>query len=109
MRIWDIELKKLCRNHLLAEHRELHAIWAVITKNKNGYAHHPETMRWREKLPALCRRHQQQVKEFERRGYCHKSPLPVKYAKGSAQQRSFINTPKEQIKILRNKKCQCKI
>ena len=26
MRIWDIPLDRLCRNHLLGEHNELHAI-----------------------------------------------------------------------------------
>ena len=109
MRIWDIELKKLCRNHLLAEHRELHAIWSVITKNKKGYAHHPETMRWRGKLAALYRRHRQQVKELENRGYCHKSPLPIKYAKGLAQQKFSVNSLREQLEILRSKKCQCRI
>jgi hypothetical protein len=33
MRIWDIEPRKLCRNHLLGEHRELHA---------RGYRHYSE-------------------------------------------------------------------
>jgi len=36
---------KLCRNHLLGEHREIHAIWAVITEKKKGYSMHPETIR----------------------------------------------------------------
>jgi hypothetical protein len=43
MRIWDISPKRLCRNHLLGEHRELHAVWSVLTKGKKGYARHPET------------------------------------------------------------------
>lgn len=45
MRIWDISPGKLCKNHLLGEHRELHAIWTVITENKKGYSKHPETIR----------------------------------------------------------------
>ncbi len=32
MRIWDIPPKLLCRNHLLGEHRELHAIWSILTQ-----------------------------------------------------------------------------
>ena len=58
MRIWDIAPKKLCRNHLLGEHRELHAIWSVIVNGKKGYARHPETLRWMGKLKALYGRHE---------------------------------------------------
>ena len=36
MRIWDIAAHKLCRNHLLGEHRELHAIWSILTTGKKG-------------------------------------------------------------------------
>jgi hypothetical protein len=59
MRIWDIPVEKLCRNHLLGEHRELHAMWVVITQNKKGYSKHPETIRWIGKLRALYLRHNQ--------------------------------------------------
>lgn len=34
MRIWDIPPDKLCRNHLLGEHNELHAIWNILTLEK---------------------------------------------------------------------------
>jgi len=46
MRIWDLSPKKLCRAHLLGEHRELHAIWSVLVNGKKGYARHPETWAW---------------------------------------------------------------
>jgi len=36
MRIWDIAPGKLCRNHFLGEHRELHAIWSILTKQGAG-------------------------------------------------------------------------
>ena len=75
MRIWDIPTDRLCRNHLLGEHRELHAIWKIITENKLGYAHHPEIQRWREKLMALYIRHDDLVNEMKIRGYNHNSPL----------------------------------
>lgn len=48
MRIWDVSPSKLCKNHLLGEHRELHAMWVVITENKKGYSKHPETRGGRE-------------------------------------------------------------
>ena len=73
MRIWDIQPQKLCHSHLLGEHRELHAIWCIITNDKKGYSMHPETIRWKGKLRALYIRHQKLVKEMRKRGYEHKS------------------------------------
>ena len=42
MRIWDVPPECLCRQHLLGEHRELHAIWTILTTGKTGYTRHPE-------------------------------------------------------------------
>ncbi len=107
MRVWDIEPSLLCQKHLLGEHRELHAIWSIITKNKKGYSKHPETKRWVGKLKALYIRHQKLVVEMKRRGYSHRSNLNIKLAIGWKKQNVFVNTIEEQIKILRNKNCLC--
>ena len=109
MRIWDIKPEKLCRNHLLGEHRELHAIWKIITENKKGYSLHPETLRWKGKLKALYQRHEQLVREMKYRGYNHQSPLDKKLAKGSSEQNEFVHVPNQQIKILKEKNCNCKV
>jgi hypothetical protein len=93
----------------LAEHRELHAVWKIITDNKKGYSKHPETLRWKGKLKALYLRHEKLVKELKRRGYNHRSPLAKELAKGKSRQDVFVDIPKDQIKILRNKKCKCKV
>ena len=109
MRIWDISPKKLCRAHLLGEHRELHAIWSVIVNGKKGYARHPETLRWRGKLKALYGRHETLVSEMTARGYRHRSPLSKRQATGSATQMIYVDRPRKQIVILRNKRCQCDV
>lgn len=109
MRIWDIAPRKLCRNHLLGEHRELHAIWSVLTKDKKGYSRHPETLRWKGKLKALYTRHAKLIEEMARRGYMHRSPLDRGLAKGLARQTEYVDRPREQVRILRRKKCACKI
>ncbi len=109
MRIWDIHPKRLCRQHLLGEHRELHAIWLILTQKKRGYAKHPETMRWRGKLKALYLRHQALVQEMEKRGYAHGSPLSKELAIGSSRQTSEVNSYEEQMSILKNKACQCQV
>lgn len=109
MRIWDIEPDKLCRNHLLGEHRELHAIWSIVTKNKKGYRNHPETKRWRGKLKALYARHERLVKEMHARKYCHRSPLNKHMAVGASKQNEYVHSLQEQIHILKNKQCNCRV
>ncbi|HXX58292.1 MAG TPA: pyrimidine dimer DNA glycosylase/endonuclease V [Thermodesulfovibrionales bacterium] len=109
MRIWDIPPERLCRQHLLGEHRELHAIWTILTKNRKGYARHPETMRWKGKLKALYRVHEDLVAEMKKRGYRHDSPLDDVPARSKGKQEEFIDTPEDQVKILRNKKCGCRV
>lgn len=109
MRIWDIPPNKLCTKHLLGEHRELHAIWNILTQNKSGYSKHPETLRWKGKLAALYLRHEELVKEMLRRKYNHKTELDRKYATGNLSQNQFVNTYDEQLNILKNKGCKCKI
>jgi len=109
MRIWDLEPRILCRKHLLGEHRELHAIWSILTNGKKGYSRHPETMRWRGKLCALYKRHLKLVAEMKRRGYNHASPLDKRLAVGSGIQREFVHSIPEQKTILADKGCECKV
>jgi len=109
MRIWDISPQRLCRQHLLGEHRELHAIWAILTQGKKGYAHHPEVLRWKGKLKSLYLRHQLLVKELKRRNYNHHSDLAKHLAAGSARQNKFIDSYSKQIDILKRKECGCRI
>lgn len=107
MRIWDVEPKCLCRQHLLGEHRELHAIWKILTANKKGYSRHPETLRWRGKLKALYLRHKALVQEMHQRKYNHNSDLDKRLAKGRAEQNYFLHSIKQQRAILKAKKCPC--
>jgi hypothetical protein len=109
MRIWDIPPRYLCRKHLLAEHRELHGLWNILTihNGQGGYSHHPETVRWFHKTAALFKRHERLVNEFLNRGYHHKTPLDKTLAQGIRDQNEFINTIAEQKIILKNKPCDC--
>lgn len=109
MRIWDLSPSLLCRSHLLGEHRELHAIWSILTKGKKGYSLHPETQRWRGKLKALYRRHTALVNEFKRRNYKHHSNLDNQKATGSGRQTVFVDDPEQQKRILIAKGCTCQV
>ena len=107
MRVWDLPPEILCRTHLLGEHRELHAVWTVLTEGKRGYSRHPETKRWMGKLSALFQRHEALVQEMRGRGYSHHSPLDPSLATGSATQDVFIDPPARQLELLRAKGCGC--
>ena len=109
MRIWDLPPASLCRQHLLGEHRELHAVWSVLTTDKKGYANHPETRRWQGKLAALYLRHEQLAEELQRRGYRHNSPLDPSLATGCSDQNDYVNFPEEQAALLRAKQCDCTV
>lgn len=109
MRVWDVDPKVLCRQHLLGEHRELHGLWNILTKHggKGGYSAHPETLRWVGREAALFKRHEALVAEMERRGYQHASDLDATLAVGAADQRVFIDLPDAQLNLLRAKPCPC--
>lgn len=109
MRIWDIPPDRLCRNHLLGEHNELHAMWNILTQGKTGYANHPETKRWRGKLKALFRVHEEIAQEMLARGYKHNSPLDKRLAKGSGVQASFVDPVNVQVESLLRKGCSCDV
>jgi hypothetical protein len=107
MRIWDVPPNELCKKHLLGEHRELHAIWTILTTGKKGYINHPETKRWIGKLAALYKRHEELVVEMTRRHYKHQSVLDKKLATGKDKQDAFVHTVDEQKILLKNKNCDC--
>jgi hypothetical protein len=75
--------------------------------NKKGYSNHPETIRWYGKLKALYLRHEKLVKEMKIRRLNHKSPLNIKLAKGNNKQEEYVDSIDKQIRILRNKSCEC--
>lgn len=99
----------LCRQHLLGEHRELHALWLVLTGKNRGYSSHPETLRWVGKQAALFRRHELLVLEMSRRGYTHASPLDPRHATGDRRQRRRLIPIAEQKKLLATKGCECQV
>ncbi len=109
MRIWDLPPERLCRSHLLGEHRELHALWTILTEDKKGYRCHPETRRWVGKLKALHNRHRLLAEEMMLRGYRHKSPLDESLAAGEPVQTEYVDTVEEQVKKLRMKGCGCRV
>lgn len=76
VRIWRVPVNEFDRQHLLGEHAELHCIVGALQGKYKGFSHHPETLRFKNRIDELYFRHSEQVKEMRKRGYCHKTPLP---------------------------------
>lgn len=102
MRIWDLHPGYLNRQSLLGEHRELHGLASILRNGKRGYSKHPETLRWVGFEWALRQRHQLLAAEMTLRGYQDKTPLSEPANQGLWPTR-YINTPYEQLGILREK------
>ncbi|MGC8838464.1 MAG: DUF1722 domain-containing protein [Anaerolineae bacterium] len=101
MRVWDIHPGYLNRQSLLGEHQELHALLTIVEEGRRGYAHHPETRRWREHLHALRLRHEMVVAEMRLRGYRHQSPVTV--GEPFHWPESFVDPPARQFALLEEK------
>lgn len=102
MRIWDVDPGYLNDRSLLGEHRELHGIYSILLNGKKGYSRHPETLRWKSRLPALAARHDALIAEMQLRGFSHRSPLGARNGV-VVWPGAFINPPGEQFAILRKK------
>ena len=103
VRVWDIHPGYLSRQNLLGQHVEIHAIFSVITCGKEGYARHPETMRWRQNLQRLREMHRLTVAEMCLRGYGHRSPLPEVDCGGDGESFCWVNPPEYQFGLLHAK------
>jgi len=72
MRMWNVDPKKLCRQHLLGEHVEMHMFVGSLRKGKSiaGF------LRLGLVEPAKIRsRHDVLARELTRRGMHHRSPI----------------------------------
>lgn len=78
MRMWKVNPKNMCRNHLLGEHLEMHMFAGSIMKgiSISGYAKTGLV-----EVNNIQKRHEALSREMERRGFVHKSPLPEGFMK----------------------------
>jgi hypothetical protein len=68
MRMWMVEPKIMCKNHLLGEHAEIHMFVWNIARNRsvNGYI-----TKGLLETHNLCSRHEELAQELTKRGYHH--------------------------------------
>jgi hypothetical protein len=74
MRMWMVDPRKMCDQHLLGEHVELHMLVGTLLRKKSvaGFVANKLI-----EVHNVRRRHAELVKEMTRRGMKHRSPLPV--------------------------------
>ena len=72
-RMWMGDPPTMCRNHLLGEHKELHQLIGQLRKKLGitGYIQKNCI-----EVSSITSRHDALVREMERRGYNHLSPVP---------------------------------
>ncbi len=74
MRMWMVDPKIMCREHLLGEHRELHMLAGTIRKKKQLLGYLKRNIL---EPSGIERRHSELIEEMKRRGYKHKTPISV--------------------------------
>lgn len=74
MRMWMVNVRTMCRKHLLGEHVECHMIAGSINKGRrlDGFVDSNALQ-----LKSLITRHDAIAREMIRRKYKHKSPLAM--------------------------------
>lgn len=102
MRMWMLDPKIMCREHLLGEHVEIHMFIGTINQGKsiNGYV-----KKGLVEVHNLYNRHQELVKEMNRRKYNHKSEVGMKWK--NVQKVGTINKEKNKNELIsRCSKCK---
>ena len=74
-----------------------------------AYARHPKTLRWKGKLKALFYRHEALTSEMCVRGFRHFNPLAEKQATGQRRQTMSVDSPRQQVMMLKKKRCHCDV
>ena len=72
MRMWMVDPRVMCRQHLLGEHKELHMLASSMCLGKTLDGH---VTRGQLELGSMLPRHNELVAEMERRGWNHLTPL----------------------------------
>ena len=73
MRMWMVDPSLMCRRHLLGEHVEIHMLVGTLLRNKSiaGFVENNLI-----EVHSIRARHSELVREMDRRGMTHRSPLP---------------------------------
>ncbi|HDQ07140.1 MAG TPA: hypothetical protein ENN36_10540 [Candidatus Bathyarchaeota archaeon] len=76
MRMWMVNPRVMCRQHLLGEHVEIHMLIGAIGRGKSVRGYLEKGLL---EVHSLYSRHEELVEEMKRRGYCHRSDVEEKW------------------------------
>jgi len=100
MRMWNVNVKEMCNQHLLGEHVETHMIVGCLNKKKSikGYLEKGLI-----EVHNIGKRHNKLAKEISSRGFQHKSHLP----NYKIEKLGKINSKENELELARRcKKCK---
>ena len=102
MRMWNVEPKFMCVNHLMGEHLEMHMFVGTLKKGVSvkGYVENGLV-----EIHNIKKRHDELAKEIVARGFNHKSNL--KFNMGKRRDEGSVNRANS-LKILRNRCAYCR-
>ena len=102
MRMWMVNPKIMCRQHLLGEHAEIHMFIGTINCKKSVKGYLEKSLL---EVHNLYSRHEELVEEMKRRGYSHNSEVNKKWK--NAEKNGFVNKEKNLAELLnRCSKCR---
>jgi len=77
MRMWKVDVTKMCRRHLLGEHNEMHMFAGTILKKRcRNFVKSRFVLEGLVDTSCIRERHDELAVEMLRRGYKHKTPFP---------------------------------
>ena len=74
MRMWNVDPKLLCNQHLVGEHQEIHALVGILLKGMSVEGYLEKGLL---EIHTLRQRHTNLVLEMRQRRMLHLSPLPI--------------------------------
>jgi hypothetical protein len=102
MRMWMVNPRIMCRQHLLGEHVEIHMFIGTITRKKSVTGYLQKGLL---EVHNLFSRHNEIVEEMKQRGYKHHSEVNEKW--NITEENGFIDREENLIELL--KRCsKCK-
>ena len=103
MRMWMVNPRIMCRQHLLGEHVEIHMFIGTLNRKKSVKGYLQKGLL---EVHNLYSRHNELVEEMKRRGYRHHSEVEEKWK--TVNMLGFIDR-KQNLEELINRCSKCKI
>ena len=76
MRMWMVDPRVMCRQHLLGEHVEIHMFVGAISRGKSVKGYLEKGLL---EVHNMYARHEELMEEMKRRGYNHSSDIDEKW------------------------------